>query len=474
MAADQASVGSVLGGWWQSNFLGIQAWQIGGLLLVVLLGYVARKVTMLLVSRPVSRLVGRWLPTEQQEAPRRLSLPIGNFVLIGVLAIGLPVLRLPEGVMRPTNIALRAFAMLAAIWLGFIIADLVALWLAGRASKTESKLDDQLVPLFRKSLKLVMAVLGSVFLLQNLNVDVGSLLAGLGLGGLAFALAAKDTVANLFGSVMIFIDKPFQVGDWVKIGSDLEGTVEEVGFRTTRVRTFYDSLITVPNARIVDTAVDNLGIRRYRRYSTILGLTYDTPPERVEAFCAGVRELLLRLDGVRRDYFIVELQDFTPHSLGILLYCFFEAPTWTEELRFRSNLNLEILRLAARLGVSFALPARTIHFAEPTPPLDALRAAGRSTSAAEAGTTAPSWAASTDGRSSGPPRPPLGDSRRSEGNGRGIRLLRTPPRSRWSSRRAGTSSDRRGRGWQAPPPLRPEHASTRSPGGNPAGRFLPP
>jgi hypothetical protein len=119
--------------------------------------------------------------------------------------------------------------------------------MAEKAALTHTKLDDQLVPLLRKSMKVVVVLAGVLFGLQNLDVDVGSLLAGLGIGGIAFALAAKDTVSNFFGSVMIFVDRPFQIGDWIHVDG-AEGIVEEVGFRTTRVRAFDDAMLIVPNA----------------------------------------------------------------------------------------------------------------------------------------------------------------------------------------------------------------------------------
>src|SRR5690606_24921192 len=144
--------------------------------------------------------------------------------------------------------------------------------MATKAESTDSKLDDQLVPLLRKAMKIFVVLVGALFLLQNLDVNVASLVAGLGIGGVAVALAAKDTIANFFGSLMIFIDRPFQIGDWVKIG-ETEGIVEVVGFRSTRVRTFYNSLVTVPNAHFTEAAIDNLGMREYRRTSTVLNLT---------------------------------------------------------------------------------------------------------------------------------------------------------------------------------------------------------
>ena len=137
------------------------------------------------------------------------------------------------------------------------VGRLFTSWLEQKAQQTETKLDDQLVPLARRALKIFIVSIGTVFVLQNLNYDVASLIAGLGIGGLAFALAAKDTIANLFGSATIFASRPFQIGDWVVIGGSTEGVVESVGFRSTRVRTFYNSLIGIPNAKVADAVVDN-------------------------------------------------------------------------------------------------------------------------------------------------------------------------------------------------------------------------
>jgi MscS family membrane protein len=205
-----------------------------------------------------------------------------------------------------------------------------------------------------------------LFVAQNLNVNVSSLIAGLGIGGLAFALAAKDTVENLFGSFTVLMDRPFQIGDWVVIG-ELEGTVEELGLRSTRIRTFYNSVITVPNSRLVHTAVDNLGSRRYRRVKCMISVQYDTPPERIDAFCEGIRELIRRHPYTRKDYYLVYLNEFADSALNILLYAFHQTPDWPTELRERHRLFTDIVRLARRLGVEFAFPTRTLHLASAPP-----------------------------------------------------------------------------------------------------------
>jgi MscS family membrane protein len=280
--------------------------------------------------------------------------------MAAVFYLGVPKLVFSIGLAHAATVATKALLAYSIVWLGYRLIDVLALWMDAKADATDTKLDDQLVPLITKTLKVFVAVLGGIFVLQNLNVDVGSLLAGVGLGGLAFALAAKDTVANFFGSVMIFIDKPFQIGDWIVIGG-VEGTVEEVGFRTTRVRTFYNSLVTVPNGSIVNTNVDNYGMREYRRYTSTLGLTYDTPVPKVQAFCEAVRALISGMPGMRKDYYMVEFQSFGNSSLNILLYCFMICKDWNEELRIRTHLNLEIMRVAQELGVSFAFPTQTLH-----------------------------------------------------------------------------------------------------------------
>ncbi|MCC6621822.1 MAG: mechanosensitive ion channel [Deltaproteobacteria bacterium] len=354
--------------WLRGDVFGVEAWQVLGLALLVLVGVILRKLVIHLVVNYVRRITRKigvgWIDHVVAKADG----PIGTLVVAAMIALGAPALDLPAGLDFVVVLAVRTLAAFSVVWLLYRLVDVLSEILEQRAAKTDSKLDDQLVPLIRKSLKLFFVVVGAIFILQNLDVDVGSLLAGLGLGGLAFALAAKDTVANFFGSVMIFIDKPFQIGDWIVMSPGIEGTVEEVGFRTSRIRTFYNSIVTVPNANVTNTPVDNMGARRYRRYRAILALTYDTPPDKVEAFCEGVRELLRTSPDTRKDYFMVEFQDLGASSLDILLYCFFETPDWASELRARTRLNLDIMRLAASLGVDFAFPTQTLHIARTEAP----------------------------------------------------------------------------------------------------------
>ena len=343
--------------WTRDRILGgaTQWWQVLGLLGAIFLGLLVR----LLVSWVVGSWGGRIIRQAGQAADAgiltRAANPVGTLALGGVLSYALPLLRFSVRVNEIGTIAIRVLIAAAGVLLVYRLVDLGSDVFERRAAKTETKLDDQLIPLVRRALKVVVVAVGVIFVLQNMDVDVGSLLAGASLGGLAFTLAAKDTVANLFGSVSIFADRPFQVGDWVVINGH-EGVVEEVGMRSTRIRTFYSSVISIPNSVVANSAVDNYGMRQYRRCMVTLGLTYDSTPDQVRAFVEGVRAILKANPKVRKDAYEVHFRDFGDSALEILLYFFFETDTWSDELAQRQNIFLEIMRLAREIGVSFAFP----------------------------------------------------------------------------------------------------------------------
>ena len=292
----------------------------------------------------------------------RLSRSLLALAAAVVVLLGFPTLGFGDSVENAVGRIATLFGAGALALLGFRMADIATDAFERRAALTESRIDDQLAPLLRTALKGGVALIGALFVLGNLGVNVTSLIAGLGLGGLAVALAAQDSIRNLLGGVTIFADRPFQVGDWV-VMNDIEGTVEHVGFRSSRVRTFYNSVVTVPNARIVDTHVDNMGLRRWRRYKTTLGLAYHTSPDQLQAFTEGVRALIRANPDMRTDYYIVEFISFGESSLDLMFYCFIDAADWNEEMRVRHVLNLDVLRLAERLEVEFAFPTRTLHLA---------------------------------------------------------------------------------------------------------------
>ncbi|MFW5878176.1 MAG: mechanosensitive ion channel family protein [Myxococcota bacterium] len=347
--------------WARGRFLGVEAWKLLGLLALILVAVILRAVVMYLVASQARSFMARIRAEWGRTLLARIDNPIGTLAAVGLVAILLPALQLPVRMTMVSLLAVRVLAAFSAVWAVYRLVDVASGWLEQKAAVSETKLDDQLVPLVRTALKVFIVAIGIVFVLQNLSVDVAGLVAGLGLGGLAVALAARETVANLFGAVTVFLDKPFQIGDWIVLDGN-HGVVEQVGFRSTRLRTFYNSVLTVPNATLAAGLVDNYGARQYRRVSTTLGLTYDTRPEQMQAFVEGIRAIIQANPCTRKDFYEVHFNDFGSHSLNVMVYFFLKVDTWSEELRERHNIMLEILRLAEELRVSFAFPTTTLNF----------------------------------------------------------------------------------------------------------------
>ncbi len=336
----------------------LQYWQWIGIFILVLLGSIADKFLAWLLAKGVAKWETRH--PDFVGTDHNVLRPLGLMAMALIWWSGLNLLGLPETALIIFSVAIKLLVSLSGVWSAFRLVDVVNLLLTRKALRTENKFDDLLVPMISKTLKVSVAILGVIFVADNLDIDITSLLAGLGLGGLAFALAAKDLLGNFFGSLTVLLDRPFHIGDWVIVG-DVEGTVEEVGFRSTRIRTFYNSLITLPNALLTTTKIDNMGARRYRRMKTMLGLTYDTPPEKIEAFCEGIRTLVQLHPYMRKDYYQVYFNQYGPSSLDILVYVFWQTPDWGTELRERHRFLLDIMRLADRLGVEFAYPTQTVY-----------------------------------------------------------------------------------------------------------------
>jgi MscS family membrane protein len=345
---------------WKKPGVILEHWQWLGILAIILAGIILDKFVSILLSV----VVRVWRTRLAKGAFRNISdsilRPFGLMAMAFAWWAGLNSLSLTAEVLVILLVSVKFLACLSTVWGAYRLVDLIAAFLQDAAAKTSSKLDDALVPLVTKTIKVFVTVMGIVFIADNLDVDVTSLLAGLGLGGLAFALAAKDVAGNLFGSITVLLDQTFHVGDWVLIG-DVEGTVEHIGFRSTRIRTFYNSQVSVPNSTLITSSVDNMGKRTYRRLSCKLSIAYDTPPERIEAFCEGIRELVRQHPYTRKDYYHVYLNEFGASAIEILVYVFWQTPDWGTELRERHRFLLDCLRLAKRLGVEYAYPTQTIY-----------------------------------------------------------------------------------------------------------------
>ncbi len=336
----------------------LEHWQWLGMFLVVVIGSIADKVVAWILARNVVR----WKQKKYgfQDLESSVLRPLGLMAMALIWWVGLSALGLPDNALIILSVAVKLLVSLSGVWSAFRLVDVIHALLMHKARGTANRFDDLLVPMISKSLKVFVVIIGIIFVADNLHIDVTSLLAGLGLGGLAFALAARDLLGNFFGSITVLLDRPFHIGDWVVVG-DVEGSVETVGFRATRIRTFYNSVITLPNSMLTNTTIDNMGARRFRRMRTMLGLTYDTSPEKIDAFCEGIRTLISLHPYMRKDYYQVYFNAYNSTSLDILVYVFWATPDWNTELRERHRFLLDILRLAKQLGVEFAYPTQTLY-----------------------------------------------------------------------------------------------------------------
>ncbi len=342
-------------------YFGLHLWQMFGILIIIIVSLVIHKIFTLVIEKIIIRfLIKRGYKNVARRYVAPVARPMSILILFPLLLFLIPVLQLSITINNYILLSLKALWPVFAIVVCYRIVDILGMYMMKLADRTDSTLDDQLVPLVRKALKLFVIIVGALAILANLDIDILPLLTGLSIGGLAFALAAQDTLKNFFGSIMIFIDKPFQIGDWITSG-DIDGTVEEVGFRATRVRTFRDSVTYVPNSLIADKTVDNHGLRNYRRFYTQIAINYDTPAEVINAYIDGLRKIVDHHPHTRKNNYHVYLNNMADSSLNVMFYIFFEVPTWGDELRCRHEVLIEIIKLAEELGVNFAFPTSTLH-----------------------------------------------------------------------------------------------------------------
>ena len=256
---------------------------------------------------------------------------------------------------------------LSAAWLSIIGLIILGDMVVASEHLKRSSLDSQLI---RLGVRLVGIVLAIVFLIRGadeMGFPAYSVLAGLGVGGLAVALAARDSLANLLGSLLIMFEKPFRIGHYIRLGGS-EGTVEAVGFRSTRIRTQDNSLISIPNNAVVNTTVENLSLRAMRRQRFFLQVTYDTSREKLEALVAGIRRLILDHSLTNKTNFQVRFNNFSESSLDILVMFYFDVQDYSVELREREAILLRTMDLMNEIGVEFAFPTRTLQI-EAAPPV---------------------------------------------------------------------------------------------------------
>lgn len=336
--------------------LGLAWWQWISLAAVVLCAVVIGLAVRIALAR-ITRLRSR---AETGQVSLRSVKSLGRSVvaMAGSLAaqVMMPTAGLPlEGLLGSALLALQA---VSAAWLAASLWEVGCDLYVHRASEVSRRTATILVPFAKVFGRAVAWIAGGVAAFAMLGYNVGALLAGLGIGGVAVALAAKDSVENFFGALTIVLDMPFGVGDWVKIG-DVEGAVEDIGLRSTRIRTLGDSLVTLPNSNLIKASVENMGLRRVRRIQASFPLWRGTPPESVAAFADEFRRRVRSKPNLVEEKSHIFVQEAGPGGIVVQASCFFDLGSYAAEVAERERLVLDALAAAREVGVHIGDPVPT-------------------------------------------------------------------------------------------------------------------
>ncbi len=321
-----------------------------------------RFVTTIIFNR-LKRLAAKTETTLDDKLFPALEGPVTTFVMVTGIFAAVKVLKLSETTDRTIGYGSTVAFSLVVFW-GLLRAFGAVLDHMHEVAREKQMGVAAFMPWIKKTLVAIFVVIGVLITVQSLGFNVSTILSGLGIGGLAFALAAQDTIANLFGSIVVAIDQPFKVGETVRIGANT-GLVEDIGLRSTKIRLIDKSLVILPNKLVSSEAIVNLSRFTQRRVEQVIGLTYDTRPDQMEAIVEEVRQIILAEPTVDVTSVMVFFRDFSASSLDLWIVYLTTGDDFQEGLALRQRVNLAIMRAVAARGLSFAFPTQTMHLDGP-------------------------------------------------------------------------------------------------------------
>jgi len=344
-------------------FAGNEIWRIVILIVTIALSLFFGKISKFFLQRLKPKLEnrGRRLLAVAAEAA---SMSVTFLFFAFGLRLAISFLIVPEAFQSLLFTSLELLIVLAIGHFAYRQIDVLDSWLRGFANQDTANIDDMLIPIVGKSIRVAVVILVILQAAQTLSDQpITSILAGIGIGGLALGLAAQDTIRNFFGSLMIFADKPFNVGELINLDDKL-GVITEVGVRTTKIRTLDGHMLTVPNGNLANMTIHNIGKRPFIRRVFDVTITYDTPPEKVEQAVKILREILDNHEGMNEElpprvYF----DDLNEDSLNLKCFYWFHPPDFWQYMEFTEWVNREVFRRFNEEGIDFAFPTQTIHLA---------------------------------------------------------------------------------------------------------------
>jgi len=345
------------GEFWAITFWGIPMANFFAALLVFGFFLVLRKVFTRIIMNFLIFIAGKTETPVDDRIIEALKEPIRfAFVVIGVHLFFILIFKENHFI----KLILETLIIITIFWAILSIVDSLKGMLY-HYSDTNDHLSKEMSAFIVRIIKVVVFAIGLSSILYTWGINVTALIASLGLGGLAFALAAKDAASNLFGSIALLMDRSIKVGEWVKIGS-VEGVVEDVGMRTTKIRTFQKSLITVPNQVVANSPIENFSRRGIRRIKMRIGLTYDTNSEQIKNITNDIRGMLKAHPGIsQKDTILVNFDTFGDSALSIFVYAFTNTAVWEKYLKNLEDINIKIMHIVEKNGSSFAFPSHSVY-----------------------------------------------------------------------------------------------------------------
>ena len=364
----------------QTEFLGNSLQDYCWFLGAIVVGLLFKKLFSRYLSRLLYKVIGKKdIEIGVEKFNELLTKPIGLFIMLSIIYLGASHIQYPPswnlgnveefGLKMMVSKVYALIYVISIFWILLKVIDYVGLILFARAEKTENKMDDQLIPFIIEIAKILTYIFALFIIMGNVfDVNITALATGLGIGGIALAMASKESLENLLGSFTIFFDRPFTVGDMVTVGS-VTGRVEKVGFRSTRIRTLDRSLVTVPNKKMIDAELDNLGMRPIRRVKFSVGLTYHTSIEQIKKIVADMQTMIdnhprtTNAEGKKSKdkEGKVRFDEFGDSSLNIFVLYYVDSPKWEDLIDVRQDVNYKIMEIVKKHNSDFAFPSTTVY-----------------------------------------------------------------------------------------------------------------
>lgn len=330
-------------------------------LIIIAGALLLNKIIILLNKHVIQKLTSKTKNRLDDILFKMLQAPVLLGVILFAIWIAAKRLELGTPVERAIYLSFRVLTVINATWfVARLVNALLEEYVAPKAAdkNTLKYLDNHLMSILRRAVLAIIWSIGIVMALNNVGVNVGTLIAGLSIGGLAFALAAQDTIKNIYGGFTIFTDRPFRIGDRIKVDG-FDGFVEEIGIRSTRIRTLEKRLVTIPNFKLVEASVENISEEPLRRVLLKLGLTYNTSPEKMKEAMEILKDIPNRVENVEEKDIMVAFTDFTEYSLVITFVYFIRKDA--DVMETPTQVNSEILRAFNKAGLQFAFPTQTLY-----------------------------------------------------------------------------------------------------------------